>query len=534
MGDKAFNNVYIDVVDKDTGMIKQSVSSHNKATRNMVHGIVNFLSGKFTYASAVQDDDIDARKYIPCYIGFGTGGIINDDPDNVVFDDAWNSVVDYYATDLVREIKGSRSRIRKQDNTFKSNIGRDLPNCGSADSIILYTEISPNSLNEKCLKKSVCLTEFGLFPDDSSSGNMLAHVKFSYKDENVSTGTVIKTINISNSEYSTNTSGEFVLDVEDVEHCSPILTRGSISGNVAFTYNNVEMYVPFIDDSDGNLVCTESVIDASTSTVFATSGEIIGTVDYSLAKILLDTSKPYINRSEEWVYTDAYDTHDNRSGLSWYGNRIIVPQPSLKPGVKSVIQPGENTISYQLPYGAFPGTYSMTFIAKDDGNGNLLCTTEVSYGSTVYIPVGTVIGTFNYTSGMATILPEYCTDIGPNHIDITNGTVSISYLRKYYIVTFIGYNDGNINFQYDIVADESFTRHISEAIVVEPNDVLSVTWTLTVASIGEDNVFYNSNVYDEFGNSPIENSYITDSDPLSNIIVLTDQENQSNSEEPNV
>lgn len=657
------NNVHIDILDGETREVKKSVSTHNKANRNMVRGIINFLEGN------LSPDADEPKQYIPCYIGFGHGGVVDDsDKDNPIFDSSWNDTVDYYSTDLVNEFPNSRSRIRKQENTFQYSSDLDeYPSTGSMDSIILYSEISPNILNQRlkhteetvievkshreqsvsssgnyiismswhiifppppsdqrgriekntirnfvisipysfgygysftisfnddgngnlvCTEvpsyvtslnlnvgdiigavnynngyftfthevvqdrgsdhasmwsgtyyvefyesktittysdSSFLITEFGLFPDDNSTGTMLAHVKLSNKYENISPDTVIKTVNISNSEYSTNTSGELVLVFEDVEHCSPILKRGSISGNVEFTNNDVEMYVPFIDDSNGNLICTESVIDASTSTVFATSGEIIGTVDYSLAKILLDTSKPYINRSEEWVYTDAYDTHDNRSGLSWYGNRIIVPQPSLKPGVKSVIQLGENTISYQLPYGAFPGTYSMTFIAKDDGNGNLLCTTEVSYGSTVYIPVGTVIGTLNYTTGMATILPEYCTDIGPNHIDITDRTVSISYLRKYYVLTFMGYNGGNINFKYDIVAYESFTRCISGPIRLHPNDLLSLTWSITVAAIGEDDAFYNSNVYDEFGNpNPVENTYVKTYGPLSNIIVLTD------------
>ena len=62
------NNVSVSVKDSD-GNIKQTVETHNKATRNMVRGILNFLEGKFTYASVLPQDDTDARKYIPCYIG---------------------------------------------------------------------------------------------------------------------------------------------------------------------------------------------------------------------------------------------------------------------------------------------------------------------------------------------------------------------------------------------------------------------------------------------------------------------------------
>ena len=114
-----FNNVEINILDAETRDIKRSVSTHNKATRNMVKGIISFLSGNFTYAHVLEPDETDARKFIPCFIGFGNGGFNGYDSDGVpIIDENWNGFVDYNSTKLVKEIPNSRSRIRKIDNTF--------------------------------------------------------------------------------------------------------------------------------------------------------------------------------------------------------------------------------------------------------------------------------------------------------------------------------------------------------------------------------------------------------------------------------
>lgn len=173
-----FNNVEIDILDAETRNIKRSVSTHNKATRNMVKGIISFLSGNFTYAHVVEPDETDARKFIPCFIGFGDGGFNGYDSDGVpIIDENWNGYVDYNSTKLVKEIQNSRSRIRKIGNTFvDDDTGKKLNNAGDMDSIILHCEISPDVLNAKYQNNPVYVSEIGLFPN-SVGDNMLACVR---------------------------------------------------------------------------------------------------------------------------------------------------------------------------------------------------------------------------------------------------------------------------------------------------------------------------------------------------------------------
>ena len=173
-----FNNVEIKILDAETRDIKRSVSTHNKATRNMVKGIISFLSGNFTYAHVVEPDETDARNFIPCFIGFGDGGFNGYDSDGVpIIDENWNGYVDYNSTKLVKEIPNSRSRIRKIDNTFvDGDTGKKLNNAGDMDSIILHCEISPDVLNAKYQDKPVYVSEIGLFPN-SVGDNMLACVR---------------------------------------------------------------------------------------------------------------------------------------------------------------------------------------------------------------------------------------------------------------------------------------------------------------------------------------------------------------------
>lgn len=172
------NNVEIQIKDKSTNKIKETYCYHNKATRNMVRGILGFLKGDFTYARVVEPDETDARKFIPCFMGFGNGGFIEFDSDGIpIFDESWDGYVDYNSTKLVNEIPNSRSRIRKIDNTFvDSNTGKKLNNSGDMDSIIFHCEISPDVLNAKNKNNPVCVSEIGLF-SSSVDNNMLACVR---------------------------------------------------------------------------------------------------------------------------------------------------------------------------------------------------------------------------------------------------------------------------------------------------------------------------------------------------------------------
>lgn len=194
----AFVNVDIRHINKETGTIKKHIQKHNKATRNMVKGLLRFLEGKFTptYENAEAEHGSDAKNYIPCYISLGDGGItygddgkpveIHTDEQSVHIPDFsnsnWDTKVDYNSNSLVREyelLSEHRSKVRKQEDTI------DLASApaGDMDTVVLYCEIAPgeintdihDSLNERYPRY---VTEIGLFSSPSKRENdLLAYVK---------------------------------------------------------------------------------------------------------------------------------------------------------------------------------------------------------------------------------------------------------------------------------------------------------------------------------------------------------------------
>ena len=169
-----FVNVDIQVIETDTNTIKTHVMKHNKATRNMVKGLLRFLEGRFngTYANNLPEYEDDAKNYIPCYISFGDGGIQYDEGVPVEEPDTggahipalsdWDTTVDYNSSGLVRELSSlstNRSKIRKQEDTI--DVG-DVP-AGDMDTVVLYCEVGPGELNQDISNNPIFLTEVGLF-----------------------------------------------------------------------------------------------------------------------------------------------------------------------------------------------------------------------------------------------------------------------------------------------------------------------------------------------------------------------------------
>ena len=293
-----FNNVEINILDAETRDIKKSFSTHNKATRNMVKGIISFLSGNFTYAHVVEPDETDARKFIPCFIGFGSGGFNGYDSDGVpIIDENWNGYVDYNSTKLVKEIPNSRSRIRKIDNTFvDSDTGKKLSNAGDMDSIILHCEISPDVLNAKYQDEPVYVSEIGLFPS-SVGDNMLACVR---TDDFSMTQEYTVTHVYPGSEYGTDrsiTNGEFVTPL-----FRPTNMIYSMIGNITLKseYSYYSPRVRFHLDENNDLISENA---SSWSSYNSIPDIVIGHLDRYIVTIDMDKFReasqfPYVLKTE--------------------------------------------------------------------------------------------------------------------------------------------------------------------------------------------------------------------------------------------
>ncbi len=191
------NNVEISVMNKYTHVIKKTVRVHNKATRNMVEGIMRFLMGHFNTTSLNDkpqySDDIE-KKYIPRYIGFGNGGIVN--VENIrsyyygsnapVLSPSWNSYVPYNSSKLNREIfDGKKFEVNLINNTTTDDSDNkhdesEIVKRSEMDSMMFFVEILPDDIPRSVSSdsvKSFFITEVGLYSSNDDSGKLLAHVK---------------------------------------------------------------------------------------------------------------------------------------------------------------------------------------------------------------------------------------------------------------------------------------------------------------------------------------------------------------------
>ena len=189
------NNVYIDVIDEKRHIRRKRLEVHNKATRQMVTGILRFLMGHFTDTNCNEEAEYDsAKNYIPCYISFGDGGIeiedgvqklqkiTVDDKEITVpifADENWTEKVSYNSTSLVREFfsnqenKPVRQKIRDKTNTLQNLPTVDM------DSIFYYCKIPPNALNTAYGHSvDIAISEVGLFAGEQIGENdLLAYIK---------------------------------------------------------------------------------------------------------------------------------------------------------------------------------------------------------------------------------------------------------------------------------------------------------------------------------------------------------------------
>lgn len=194
IGFNIINNVYVSVVNKKRDIIVKEIETHNKASRNMVTGILRFLSGAFTQTNLNETPlyEQESKLYIPCFFNVGDGGVELDSEGNQQslqnmpripkLTESWNETVDYADLTLKREFfvnpdgtfSNERQRISQVTTTLLE------PNTADMDSIYFYCEVQPGGINQMYGNKPVFVTELGMFAGASpGEKDLLASVKLS-------------------------------------------------------------------------------------------------------------------------------------------------------------------------------------------------------------------------------------------------------------------------------------------------------------------------------------------------------------------
>ncbi len=203
------SNVHIEVISPQN-VILQTLDTHNKATKQLVSGIMRFLRGEFTITGRRTDENSlvykdQARHYIPCYVGAGTAGIELEtvtletgetvtlpkyDPTNrrnPPLTDEWkaeDNKVNYSATKMNLEIT-SKSRYPISVQVAEENDEYNTM-AGDVQQIVFATDIGPGyySTIYDGVTTDVFLTEIGLYPgNDITKDNLLAEVILKTADD---------------------------------------------------------------------------------------------------------------------------------------------------------------------------------------------------------------------------------------------------------------------------------------------------------------------------------------------------------------
>ena len=186
-------NVNIQVLDR-THTVRKEINKHNRATKQMLEGMLGFLRGDYNTTNRQMDyNSIEkvhkARNYIPCYVGVGTYGIRTIDglPDYDVSNRRNPPLEEGYNDDPLTWSRFTDTHLAKEvDATTRYEIGvldeasLDIDNV-VVDSVqfVLGTEIAPNYFTSAAYGTStdIFITELGLFSTPTpNDGNLLARV----------------------------------------------------------------------------------------------------------------------------------------------------------------------------------------------------------------------------------------------------------------------------------------------------------------------------------------------------------------------
>lgn len=191
-------NVEIQVVDK-TGTTRKIVRKHNRATKLMLEGMLNFLRGNFT--TTYRQGDVNAisnlnnaKQYIPCYVGVGTGGIELTEEGIPNYNAINRRIPPVLSTWEDECARFSDTKLYNEiDETTRYEIGViDQANLASdtvvMDSVqfVLGTDIAPNYFTSVAypITTDIFITELGLFSTPTpNDGNLLARVVLHNEDE---------------------------------------------------------------------------------------------------------------------------------------------------------------------------------------------------------------------------------------------------------------------------------------------------------------------------------------------------------------
>lgn len=257
------SNVYIQVVGPNN-TINQEVVIHNKATQQLVKGIMRFLRGEFQTSERQTDANKllyinDAKNYIPCYINIGTGGIklqntssgqIPDynsvDRRIVPFEDSWvtdTNFVHFSDTKLAKEqtfVPRYPIGVMDLENDFITTeyLGGDI------EQIVFATDVAPGTFNKIYGgSHDIFITEIGLYPSNvSGTEDLLARVIFKTQDnvlyvrpqDTIIINWIISIISL-NDYNNVDTDSPMTIDNDGVNNINQTIPRGTlIDDNIPF------------------------------------------------------------------------------------------------------------------------------------------------------------------------------------------------------------------------------------------------------------------------------------------------------------
>lgn len=350
-------NVNIKHVKK--GKIVEEIDKHNKATFNMISGIVKFLRGEFNNTtlniSSIGYDGANAKYYIPSYIGFGNGGTGSGVNKGTLLPSDENSGFKYLDNNTLYTSNALDSEIFKKFDSGNGQENHRIPIQRST-----FNSSSRNSMEVLTISSTISFSQIKNYYSDSN---------FYYQDNSP-----VKWLNYSSLFDNENKP------VPDAEFKLAITELGLFSGDLNDTKSR--LLAKLVLSSNSPLI-----VD-STSTIIV--NWMLGV--YSINDMLYRESKEGSSNDLDYYdykYTEKPTTFTN---AVWGDHEYVKPVKSLTlnaNGTYTAVDDNGDTHTIIPEYDSNHKIVSLTYDDTPisivyDSNGNLIQVADLSIDVSLY------------------------------------------------------------------------------------------------------------------------------------------------------